>query len=80
MPKIVTLCDGWRGAMPRDISAYDNDGVDFVNRVWSGKVTLDKWIEERTKISNEGIELYKKNNPQKDFSDRVDPTYDNRLK
>ena len=78
--KIVTLCDGWRGAMPRDISAYDNDGADFVNRVWSGKVTLDKWIEERTKISNEGIELYKKNNPQKDFSDRVDPTYDNRLK
>lgn len=73
---LVTICGECYGTMPRDISAYDADNVDFVNRVWSGQITLDEWIKERTEISNKGIELFKKNNPDKDYSDRYVPDYD----
>ncbi len=78
--EILKYSDKYNPPVPRDISAYDTDGVDFVNRVWSGKISLDKWIDERNKISNEGIELYKKNNPEIDFSWRIVPDYDTHYK
>ena len=78
--EIVKVGTNVYGGLPRDLSAYESDGVDFVNRVWSGKITLDQWIEDRNRISAECVELYKKNNPTRDFSYRVNPDFDIRIK
>ena len=61
--------------MPSDTSAYETVAVDFLNRVWTGKISVDEWIKERNKISNDGIKLYKELHPDEDFSDRVYPDF-----
>ena len=73
--EIVGISVATRPAMPSDTSAYENIAVDFLNRVWTGKVGVDEWISERNKISEEGVKLYKELHPDEDFSDRVYPDY-----
>lgn len=46
-----------------DTSAYESVSVDFLNRVWTGSVEIDKFLSERTKISNEGMLKYKELHP-----------------
>ena len=73
--EIVGLSTAVPPSMPSDTSAYETVAVDFLNRVWTGKISVDEWIKERNKISNDGIKLYKELHPDEDFSDRVYPDF-----
>ena len=76
--KIVTISKEGPMYIPADCSGFDGRGVDFINRVWSGKIGLDQWIEEINKIHNDGIDRYKEVHPDEDYSDRIIPDYDRR--
>ena len=73
--KIVSISAAVPPSMPSDTSAYESASADFLNRVWTGKISVDKWIEERNKISAEGVEQYRKLHPDEDYSDRVYPDF-----
>ena len=48
----------------------------FVNDVWSGKKTPEQIVEEYNKDINEGLELFYKNNPDKEKSYYISPDWD----
>lgn len=74
--EIVKISKAQPQEIPADTTSFDGRSADFVNRVWSGKITVDEWIEEINKIHNDGIEKYKETHPEEDYSDRIKPDYD----
>lgn len=72
---IVSISRPVPPSKPTDTSAYESVSADFLNRVWTEKISVDKWIAERNKISAEGVEQYKKLHPDEDYSDRVYPDF-----
>lgn len=63
-------------SMFSDISGESTLAEDFVNKVWTGEITVDQFLAERTEIQNKGIERYKELHPDVDTSARIDPDYD----
>ena len=61
--------------MLTDTSGEPTIEEDFINKVWTGEITVDQFLEERTEIQNRGIERYKELHPDMDVSDRIDPDY-----
>lgn len=77
---LVSLSRPYQPTLPREMSAYESDANDFVNRVWSGKISLDEWIKERNDISVKAVAEYKTVHPDKDYSYLIIPDYDIRIK
>ncbi len=49
-----------------DMSGKKGAGALFIEQVWTGKMSVDEFIAECNKAYNDGVELYKKNNPYPD--------------
>lgn len=78
--EILKISTPQQPSVQTDLSGHDAIGADFVNRVWSGQMSFDDWANERSKWANEGEEKYKQLHPDEDFSDRIKPDYDIRMK
>ena len=74
--EIVKISAAAPATIPADVSNFDGRGNIFVNKVWTGEMTVDEWVEEMNKVHNEGIEKYKELHPEEDYSDRIIPDYD----
>ena len=62
-----------------DTTKYTALSKDFIDNVWSGKTkTVEQCLADWTKIKNDGIAEYKKNNPDYDSSEAIDKTFDAR--
>lgn len=48
-----------------DTSGYDSMATEFMAKVWTGEMSVNDFVAERTKISNEGIARWNELHPEK---------------
>lgn len=65
LPASKCATGGYKRLMAPDFGSLQDQ---FVKNVWSGKVTVDQWIQNMTKAFNAGVTEYNKENPGEDQS------------
>ncbi len=74
--EIVKISKAAPSDMPLEASSFEGRGNLFLNKVWTGEMSVDDWVDTVNKAHNDGIEEYKKLHPDEDYSDRIIPDYD----
>ena len=59
-----------------DVSGYEARGEVFTSQVWTGKMSIDEFIKESTKIYNEGVKKYAETHPDYDPKQYINPDWD----
>ena len=59
-----------------DVSGYEARGEVFASQVWTGKMSIDEFIKESTKIYNEGVKKYAESHPDYDPKQYINPDWD----
>ena len=59
-----------------DVSGYEARGEVFTSQVWTGKMSIDEFIKESTKIYNEGVKKYAESHPDYDPKQYINPDWD----
>lgn len=74
--EILKVSTDLRQPVKTDIDGQPTLAANFINNVWTGKMTIDEALNEATRIYTEGAEKYKKLHPDYDPSVRIVPDYD----
>ncbi len=59
-----------------DVSGYEARGEVFTSQVWTGKMSIDEFIKESTKIYNEGVKKYAETHPDYNPKQYINPDWD----
>jgi len=74
--EIVKISTAAPASIPSDDSGFEGRPNLFLNKLWTGEISVDEWVEAINKVYNDGIEKYKEIHPEEDYSDRIVPDYD----
>ena len=62
-----------------EITGEDNAQTVFMEKVWSGKITVDEAIDELNERYNRGMKKYYANNPSKKLEDKINKNWNTKL-
>ena len=63
-------------AMPSETSGTESIAELFINKVWTGEISVDDALSQYTKTMNDGVEKYFQINPDANKKDYIIPEYD----
>lgn len=62
-----------------EITGEDNQQTVFMEKVWSGQITVDEAIDELNERYNRGMKKYYANNPDKKLEDKINKNWNTKL-